>query len=138
MTTKNMFNLDGKRALATGGSRGIGRAIAVELRESGAQVVSVLVPRILVTLMAYVTLRPMYPRSVRSPDLVDEVEKNLWWAYRLGGARCGCADTRCPRRIFHPSSGRGSSISTLLPRTCCRRRSGNDSSTRNVAAHIYL
>src|SRR4030065_726633 len=39
MMTLNLFNLSGKTAIVTGGSRGLGRAIAIGLGEAGAQVV---------------------------------------------------------------------------------------------------
>ena len=54
-TTKHLFELDGKVALITGSSKGIGLAIAEVLAEYGAKVVV----------------------SSRSQDSVDEVEKNL-------------------------------------------------------------
>jgi len=54
-TTKHLFELDGKVALITGSSKGIGLALAEVLAEYGAKVVV----------------------SSRSQDSVDEVEKNL-------------------------------------------------------------
>jgi len=39
MTGRDRFSLDGKRALVTGASRGLGRAMAIALAESGADVV---------------------------------------------------------------------------------------------------
>lgn len=38
MTVQSLFDLSGKRALVTGGGRGLGRAIAVALSEAGAEV----------------------------------------------------------------------------------------------------
>lgn len=40
MTTMDKFKLEGKRALVTGGSRGLGRAIAIGLADAGATVVT--------------------------------------------------------------------------------------------------
>ena len=54
-TTKHLFELDGKVALITGSSKGIGLALAEVLAEYGAKVVV----------------------SSRSQDSVDEVAKNL-------------------------------------------------------------
>ena len=41
MGVMDLFRLDGKRALVTGGSRGLGRAIAQALGEAGADLILV-------------------------------------------------------------------------------------------------
>ena len=39
MSVLDQFSLEGKRALVTGASRGLGRAMAIALAEAGAEVV---------------------------------------------------------------------------------------------------
>ncbi len=55
MTIKQQFNLEGKVAIITGSSKGIGKAIAKGLAENGAQVII----------------------SSRNQEACDEVEKSL-------------------------------------------------------------
>ena len=55
MSTRKLFELDGKVAVVTGSSKGIGKSIALALAEYGAKVVV----------------------SSRSQEAVDEVAKNL-------------------------------------------------------------
>jgi 2-dehydro-3-deoxy-D-gluconate 5-dehydrogenase len=43
-STMEMFSLEGQAALVTGGTRGIGQAVAIALAEAGADIILIQVP----------------------------------------------------------------------------------------------
>ena len=91
---QDMFDLGGRRALVTGASRGIGRAIAVAFAERGARVLAV--ARSEEGLRETASLAPAGQVEVHATDLRDEaaIERSV-------GAR-----RRAARRHRHPRQQR--------------------------------
>lgn len=137
MTTKNMFNLDGKRALVTGGSRGIGRAIAVGLRESGAQVVSVA----RTDTGDFDGVRHIaadVSEVGKIPDLVDEVEKNLGGPIDLVVHAAG-VQHRCPATDFPPEQWqRILNINLTAPYVLSQEIGKRQLDSKRGGAHLFV
>lgn len=61
MATNALFSLEGQTALITGGTRGIGQAIAIALAEAGADV-------LLVQVRAVIPSQPNFPLKMCQPE----------------------------------------------------------------------
>jgi gluconate 5-dehydrogenase len=153
MTVFDKFRLDGKRALITGGSRGLGRAMAQALAEAGAELV--LVGREEANLKtAAAELSSLgrkvliYPADMATPREAEHACRNLLNAYgpihilinNVGGRRINIPTEQMPAeewlRILDLNLTSAFICSKLIGGEMVKRRSGRIINVASIAGMI--
>jgi NAD(P)-dependent dehydrogenase (short-subunit alcohol dehydrogenase family) len=75
----NQLGIRGKRALVTGGTRGIGEAVVIALREAGATVLTTARSQPEKSLSLITSSRPMYPHPMGA-TLLPGLSATAWVA----------------------------------------------------------